>query len=69
MEKEKQPTYTQAINRLETLVARMEQADIDIDELQQMLKESKTLITFCKKKLYKADADVKKLLQDFEQAD
>lgn len=62
----KKPSYKEAITKLEQIVARMEQNDVDIDELQAMLKEAQTLIGYCKEKLYKADKDVKKLLDDFE---
>lgn len=52
---------------LEKLVSRIEQNDVDIDELQGLLKEAQALIKFCKDKLYKADEEVKKILDNFDE--
>lgn len=63
----KKLTYTEAMAELEKLVSRIEQNDVDIDELQSLLKEAQALIKYCKEKLYKADTEVKKLLENFDE--
>ncbi|WP_300724670.1 exodeoxyribonuclease VII small subunit [uncultured Bacteroides sp.] len=60
----KKETYTDAMKRLETIVARIESNELDIDELGENLKEAQRLIKFCRDKLYKADAEIKKMLED-----
>ena len=65
MEKKKM-TYEQAMMRLETLVQTMERGELDIDQLGEALKESQQLIKFCRDKLYKADAEIKKMLEETE---
>ena len=52
----KKETYTEAMKRLETIVARIEGNELDIDELGDNLKEAQKLIKYCRDKLYKADA-------------
>lgn len=59
-------TYNEAAKRLEEIVKNMEENEIDIDALQTQLKEAQVLIRFCKDKLYKADEEIKKLLQTEE---
>lgn len=57
-------TYTEAMNRLETIVSKIESGQMDIDSLTNHLKEAKELVTFCKQKLTQVDQDVKKILND-----
>lgn len=56
----KKETYTEAMKRLETIVARIEGNELDIDELGDNLKEAQKLIKYCRDKLYKADAEIKR---------
>ena len=60
----KKETYTEAMKELETIVAKVEGGELDIDRLGENLKEAQRLIKFCKDKLYKADAEIKKMLED-----
>lgn len=60
----KKETYTEAMKRLETIVARIEGNELDIDELGDNLKEAQKLIKYCRDKLYKADAEIKKMLDE-----
>ena len=59
-------TYEQATKRLEEIVQSIESGKTDIDSLSAALKEAKELIAFCKGKLTKAEADVKKILDSNE---
>ena len=60
---EKKQTYSQAIGKLEQLVAQIENNELDIDTLGSKLKEAQDLIKFCKSKLYKTEEDIKKILE------
>lgn len=60
----KKETYTEAMERLEKIVASIESNELDIDQLGENLKEAQKLIKFCKDKLYKADAEIKKMLEE-----
>ena len=55
----KKETYTEAMKRLEAIVARIEG-----NELGDNLKEAQKLIKYCRDKLYKADAEIKKMLDE-----
>lgn len=60
----KKETYTEAMKRLEAIVARIESNELDIDALGDQLKEAQKLIKYCREKLYKADAEIKKILAE-----
>lgn len=65
----KKETYTEAMKRLEAIVARIESNELDIDALGEQLKEAQKLIKYCREKLYKADAEIKKILDENSEED
>ena len=54
--------YSEAVARLEEIMAKVQSGRIDIDELASLLKEAQELVKFCRNKLYKVDEEVKALL-------
>lgn len=54
--------YSEAVARLEEIMAKVQSGRIDIDELAGLLKEAQELVRFCRGKLYKVDEEVKALL-------
>lgn len=61
---DKKLNYTQAIQRLEEIVAKIESGEMDIDSLTDNLKEAKELVNFCKEKLTKVENEVKTILDE-----
>lgn len=59
----KKQTYDEAMARLEQIVSQIENNELDIDSLGDKLKEAQGLIAFCKGKLYKADEEIKRILE------
>lgn len=59
---EKKDSYAQAMEKLENIVSAIEKDELDIDQLSEKLKEAQKLISFCKDKLYKADEEIKKII-------
>lgn len=57
-------SYEETMNRLESLVTRMENNELDIDQLSDALKESQTLIKHCREMLRKADEQIKRVLDE-----
>lgn len=62
----KKETYEQAVKRLEEIVTKIESGELDIDSLGEQLKEAQKLIKLCRDKLYKADSEIKKMLEEGE---
>jgi len=59
----KDQTYAQAMSKLEKIVQQIESNELDIDKLADKLKEAQSLISYCKEKLYKADEEIKKIVE------
>jgi len=58
----KEPTYSEAYSELEAIVAEIESATIDIEELSVKVKRASWLLRFCREKLLKTEADVNEAL-------
>ena len=56
--------YEDAVRQLENIVRKMENDELDVDQLSEQLKLAKTLVKLCKDKLTKADDEIKKLLSE-----
>ncbi len=63
MEK-KEIKYEEALRQLEDIVEKMENDELDIDQLSDQLKKAKKLVKLCKDKLTKTDAEIRKLLSE-----
>ena len=55
--------YKKAIKNLESIVSMMESGKLDLDQLEEKLKEAQQLIKLCRDKLTKTDEEISKLLQ------
>ena len=60
----KQPTYEEAVRRVETLVAQLENNELDIDTLSKRLAEAQKLLALCRDKLTRADEEIHKILDE-----
>ncbi len=55
--------YEEAIKNLESIVSMMESGKLDLDQLEEKLKEAQQLIKLSRDKLTKTDEEISKLLQ------
>lgn len=60
----KETTYQESIRRLEEIVEKIDNNEIDIDNLAATLKEAQKLIKSCNDKLFKVDEEIKKMMLD-----
>lgn len=60
----KEMKYEEAVAQLEEIVDKMENDELDIDQLTEQLKRAKELVKLCKAKLTKTDEEIKKLLEE-----
>lgn len=56
--------YEEAIRQLEDIVERLENNELDIDEMSKQLKKAQQLIKLCKERLTKTDAEIQKILSE-----
>ena len=62
----KKESYNEAVEKLQAIVKDIESGELDVDVLSEKVKEASRLIKLCKEKLFKADEDVKKILEEIE---
>ena len=58
--------YAKAIERLEEIIAKIENEQIDVDELSEKVKEAVMLVKVCKDKIEKAELQVKEVIAKFD---
>ena len=57
--------YSKAMERLEQIIQKIENDQVDIDELSDNVKEALGLVKICKDKIEKAELEVKEVVQKF----
>ena len=60
----KEIKYEAVLAELQTIVRKMENDELDIDEMSVQLKRAQELIQLCKDKLTKTDEEIKKILAE-----
>lgn len=63
----KQESYNEAVEKLRQIVAEIETGELDVDLLSVKVAEASRLVKLCKEKLFRADEEVKKILEDLEE--
>ncbi|MBN1870586.1 MAG: exodeoxyribonuclease VII small subunit [Candidatus Omnitrophica bacterium] len=59
--------YGKSVKRLEEIIEKIENEEIDVDELSERVKEAVSLIKVCKTKIEKAELEVKKAVDGFQE--
>ena len=62
----KEIKYEEAVAQLEKIVDKMENDELDIDQLSDQLKRAKELVKLCKDKLTKTDEEIQRILSASE---
>ena len=60
----KEIKYEEALSQLEDIVSKMENEELDIDELTTELNQAQKLVKLCKDKLTKTDKEIKTILKE-----
>ncbi len=58
--------YQDAINQIEEILAKIENKELDVDELAENVKKVSALINICKDKLHKTEEEVEQILNEME---
>ncbi len=62
----KTPSYGDAAARLEEILARIEEGQVDIDELSGLVKEAAVLVALCRDKIHAAEVQVQTITEQLE---
>ena len=60
------PNYGEAAARLEEILLRIEDGEVDIDELSGLVGEAATLVTLCRDKIQAAEIQVRTITEQLE---
>lgn len=63
----KEESYNEALEKLRRIVSEIEDGASDVDVLSVKVKEATRLIKLCKEKLFKADEEVRKVLEELDE--
>ena len=56
--------YQQALERIEVILAQLEEGKKSVDELSELVKEATELVSFCKKKLKSTEEEIQKAFEE-----
>ena len=63
----KKMTYNQAIAEIEEVLEKIENEELDVDELAEKVKRVSLLLKLCKDKLFNTNEQVEKILKEMEE--
>ncbi|WP_016779159.1 exodeoxyribonuclease VII small subunit [Anaerophaga thermohalophila] len=67
MTTKKKPTYSEAVAEIEEILQRMENEELDVDELSEKVKRVSELVRYCRNKLKNTEEEVEKVLKEMEE--
>ena len=62
----KEIKYNEAINEIEEILQKIENDELDVDELSEKVKRVSELLIICKNKLHKTEEEVEKILKNMD---
>ncbi|RKD87738.1 exodeoxyribonuclease VII small subunit [Mangrovibacterium diazotrophicum] len=63
----KKLSYKEAVEEIDEILEKIENEELDVDELSEKVKRVSTLIKFCKEKLHTTQTEVENILKDMEE--
>jgi exodeoxyribonuclease VII small subunit len=62
----KKVTYQEAVDEIDEILEKIENEELDVDELSDQVKRVSMLIKICKDKLHKTEVEVENILKEME---
>jgi len=62
----KNVSYKEAINEIEEILNKLENNELDVDELSEKVKRVSQLVTLCKEKLHNTEQEIDKILIEMD---
>ena len=63
----KKISYKEAVAEIEDILSKIENEELDVDELSEKVKRVSSLIKICKEKLFKTEEEVEKILNEIDE--
>ena len=62
----KKMSYTEALTELQFILTKLENQELDVDQLSEQVRRASELIKFCKSKLHDTEEEIGKILEDMD---
>jgi exodeoxyribonuclease VII small subunit len=59
-------SYKDAFTELEEILYKLENNELDVDDLTSNVKKASELIKFCKSKLFETESEIEKIIEDID---
>jgi exodeoxyribonuclease VII small subunit len=66
MSDKKQIKYGEAVEEIESILNKIENEELDVDDLTAKVKRVSELLAICKEKLHSTEEEVEKILKDID---
>lgn len=63
----KKQTYKEAVEEIDEILEKIENEELDVDELSEKVKRVSALIKFCKEKLHTTQTEVENILKEMDE--
>jgi exodeoxyribonuclease VII small subunit len=63
----KKLNYKDAVEEIDEILGKIENEELDVDELSEKVKRVSVLIKFCKEKLHKTQEEVENILKEMDE--
>ena len=63
----KKISYNEALEELESILERIQDQELDVDDLSSNVKRASELLRLCKQKLRATETDVEKILREMDE--
>jgi exodeoxyribonuclease VII small subunit len=60
----KKTTYKEAVSEIEEILEKLENEDLDVDDLTENIKKVNALIKLCKEKLTETEKEIQKIMDE-----
>lgn len=60
-------SYKEAVAEIENILEKIENEELDVDDLTEKVKKVSSLIKLCKEKLHNTEQEVEKILKEMEE--
>jgi exodeoxyribonuclease VII small subunit len=62
----KKTTYREAYSELESILEKLENNELDVDQLAEQVKRAAELIKFCRRKLVETETEIEKVMEQMD---
>jgi exodeoxyribonuclease VII small subunit len=63
---QKKNSYSEAYSELQTILEKLDNNELDVDQLTEQVKRAAELIKFCRGKLFETESEIEKIINEID---